>query len=166
MCRVLAIVILLAAVVSSPRLEAQMHATQRPGVHARMGVGPRASVVRPAPRFGVMGTRPFARPSALVGRGPFRHHLRSQVFFGNSGLSEQEPITEEELPFEELAETPFEERAEELTEQLVPGTMFLSYPVDAAPYYSEPYYQGAEQTAASVSDRESDLFRENRPASG
>jgi hypothetical protein len=117
-----------------------------------MSVGPRLRIVRPASELGVMSTRPFAHPSALEGREPFRHHLRSQIFFGNSGLSEQEPITEEELPFEE--------RAEELTEGLIRGTMFLPYPVYTGPYDSEPYYQVAGQTSATVADRESGLFSE------
>jgi hypothetical protein len=162
MCRVLAIAILLAAGVSSPRLEGQMHARPRPSVPARMGVGPRVSFVRPAPGFAV--TRgplsKLGRGASLVGRVPFRHHLRSPIFFGNSGFGEQEPITAEELPFEELAELPSEERAEELTEELIRGTTFLPYPVYATPYYAEPYYQVAEQTPATVADRESDLFRE------
>jgi hypothetical protein len=80
------------------------------------------------------------------------------TFFGNSELGE--PITAEELPSEEVAESPFEERAEELNEQLIGGTAFLPYAVYIAPDYTEPYYQVAEQTSASVGDRASDLFRE------
>ncbi len=122
MYRVLAIAILLAAGVSPPRLEGQVHTSPRPGVPARLGVGPRVSVVRPAPGFGVIrGPRPqLGRGASLVGRVPFRHHLGSHTFFGNSWLGEQE-----ELPFEEQAESPSEERAEELTEELIRGTVFL-----------------------------------------
>jgi hypothetical protein len=67
---------------------------------------------------------------------------------------------QEELPFEEQAESPSEERAEELTEELTRRTLFWPYPVYPAPYNAEPYYQVAEQTPATVADRESDLFRE------
>jgi hypothetical protein len=156
MCRVLAIAILLAAGVSSPRIEGQMHARPRPSVPARMGVGPRVSFVRPAPGIAVMrGPLPqLGRGASLVGRVPFRHHPGSRTFFGNSWFGEQE-----ELPFEERAESPSEERAEELTEELTRGTVFLPYPVYTAPYYAEPYYQ-VEQTPATVADREDDLFRE------
>src|SRR6266851_518542 len=157
MYRVIAITILLAAGVSSPRLEGQVRTAARPSVPARMGVGPRVSVVRPAPGFGaIRGPRPqLGRGASLVGRVPFRHHLGSHTFFGNSWLGEQE-----ELPFEEQAESPSEERAEELTEELIRGTGFLPYPVYTTPYYTEPYYQVAEQTPAAAPDRESDLFRE------
>jgi hypothetical protein len=85
----------------------------------------------------------------------FRHHPRSRIF-GNSGFSEDESIVEEELPFEERAELPSEERAEELIEELISETVFLPYPVYAAP----PYYQVDEQTPATLSDRERDLARE------
>jgi hypothetical protein len=157
MCRVLAIAILLAAGVSLPRLEGQMHTRPRPSVPARIGVGPRVSFVRPAPGFAVRrGPLPqFGRGASLIGRVPFRHHLGSRAFFGNSWLSEHE-----ELPFEEQAELPSEERAEELTEELISGTEFLPYPVYTAPYYADPYYQAAELTPATVTDRESDLLRE------
>jgi hypothetical protein len=67
---------------------------------------------------------------------------------------------QEELPFEEQTELPSEERAEELTEELIRGTVFLPYPVYTAPYYAEPYYQVAEQTPATVADRDGDLLRE------
>ena len=102
-------------------------------------------------------------PSSVAGKNP---GYRSREFAmlpessGNSGFGEQEPITEEELPFEEQAELPSEERAEELTEGLIGGTMFLPYPLYTAPYYSEPYYHVAEQTSATVADRERDLFGE------
>jgi hypothetical protein len=157
MYRVLVIATLLAAGGSSPRLEGQMRGSPRPSVPARMSVGPRVSFVRPAPGFGVIrGPLPqFGRGASPVGRRPFRHQLHFHTFFGNSWFGEQE-----ELPFEELAESPSEERTEELTEELTRGTVFLPYSVYAAPYYAEPYYQVAEQTHATVADREGDLFRE------
>jgi hypothetical protein len=157
MCRVLTIAILLAAGVSSPRLEGQLRARPRPSVPARMGVRPRVSFVRPPPGFAVRrGPLPqLRRGASLIGRVPFGHRLGSHTFSGNSWFGEQE-----ELPFEEQSELPSEERAEELTEELIRGAVFLPYPVYTAPYYAEPYYQVAEQTPATVADRESDLFRE------
>src|SRR3981081_2275195 len=97
----------------------------------------------------------FGRGASLIGRVPFRHHLGSRAFFGNSWSGEHEA-----LPFEEQAELPSEERAEELTEELISGTEFLPYAVYTAPYYADPYYQAAELTPATVADRESDLLRE------
>jgi hypothetical protein len=152
MYRVLAIPVFLVAAVFPVRLEGQMRAIQRPAAPVRISVGPRFRVARPAPSgFGVMSPRPFARQALHVGR-VFRPQLRSNILFRNSGFGE------DELPFEELTELPSEERAEELTEELFGEPVFLPYPVYAAPYY--PYYQEAEQTPATITDRESDLARE------
>src|ERR1700730_6369339 len=54
------------------------------------------SFFAPPRGFGVMrGPLPqLGRGASLVGRVPFRHHLSSHTFFGNSWLGEQE-----ELPF-------------------------------------------------------------------
>jgi hypothetical protein len=157
MYRVLAIAVLLAGAASPPRLEGQIRPIPRPSAPARMSVGPRVSVARPVPGFGATrGPLPqLGRGASLVELVPCRHHPGSHTFLGNSWLREQE-----ELPFEELAESPSEERSEELTEELIRGTVFLPYPVYTAPYYAEPYYPVAEQTPAIVADRESDLFRE------
>lgn len=158
MYRVLAIAVFLATAVLPVRLEGQMRAMRHSSGPVRIGAGPRFRVVPPAPSgFGVMSPRPFARQALPVGR-VFRPQLRSNIFFRNSGFREDEPIAEEELPFEERAELPSEERAEELTEELIGEPVFLPYPVYAAPYY--PYYQVAEQTPATLTDRDSELARE------
>jgi hypothetical protein len=107
-----------------------------------------------------VSTHRFPRQPVVIGRGPLRRHLSSHIFFGTSELGEQESFTAEELPFEELAESPSEERAEELTEQQLDGTGFLPYPVYLEPYYTEPYSQVAEQTQATMGDRGGDLLRE------
>jgi hypothetical protein len=99
---------------------------------------------------------PFTRQAPHVGR-VFRPQLRSNVFFGNSRFGEDEPIAEEELPFEERVELPSEEQAEELTEELIGERVFLPYPVCGAPYY--PDYQVVEQTPATPTDRDSELAR-------
>jgi hypothetical protein len=155
MYRTLAIAVLFAAAVSPSRLEGQTRAVQRPSVSAHMSVG-RLRVVRPAPSgFGVMSPRPFTRQALPVGRVPVHQHLRSHIFSGSSWLSEREPIAEEEPRFEERAELPSEERAEELTEELIGEPVFLPYPV-----YAAPYYQVTEQTPTNLAQRNSDLARE------
>jgi hypothetical protein len=71
-------------------------------------------------------------------------------------LSEREAIGEEGPRFEERGELPSEERAEELTEELIGESVFLPYSV----YAATPYYQVAEQTPAYLAQRNSDLARE------
>ena len=158
MYRMPLIAIFLTVVIFLPRLEGQMRPIQRPHVPARMSVGPSFRVVRPVPRLGGIGTRTLDRPPALFVRRPFPNRMHWHTFFGDSEFGE--PITAEELPSEEVGESPFEERAEELNEQLIGGTAFLPYAVYIAPDYSEPYYQVAEQSSASVEDRAIDLFTE------
>jgi hypothetical protein len=156
MYRVLAIAVFLAAAVFPPRLQGQTRAIQRPGGQVRISAAPRIPVVRPSPsRFVAMRPHPFAGQALHVGRAAFRHARGSLIFFGNSGLSEDESIVEEELPFEERAELPSEERSEELIEELIGETVFLPYPV----YAATPYYQVDEQAPATV-NRENRLAKE------
>lgn len=155
MYRLPVIAILLAAAVFVASLEGQVHAIQRPRVPARTSVGPSSRFARPGPRFGAVSTHRFPRQPVLVGRRPLRRHLSSPIFFGTSELGEQESFTAEEL-----AESPSEERAEELTEQQLGGTGFLPYSMYVAPYYTEPYSQVAEQTQATIGDPGGDLLRE------
>jgi hypothetical protein len=88
MYRVPAIATFLVAATFQPSLEAQMRTATRPNVPARMSVGPRVGVVRPAPGLGVLrGPLPRGEAS-LVGRVPFGHRLGSHTFFGKSWLGE------------------------------------------------------------------------------
>ncbi len=83
--RVPAIAVLLAAAAFPPSLEAQMRTMQRPGVTARISLGPRFRAVQPLPgRFGVMSPRPLGRRALFVGPVAFRHNLRFSIFFGNT----------------------------------------------------------------------------------
>jgi hypothetical protein len=157
MYRTLAIAVLFAAAVSASRLEGQTRAMQRPSAPTRMSVGPRLRVVRPAPSgFGAMSPRSFTRQALPVGRVPVHHQLCSHIFSSSSWLSEREAIGEEGPRFEERGELPSEERAEELTEELIGESVFLPYSV----YAATPYYQVAEQTPAYLAQRNSDLARE------
>src|SRR6266851_4359358 len=107
MYRLLAIAVFLAAAVLPPRLQGQTRAIQRPSGQVRISAAPRIPVVRPSPsRFVAMSPHPFAGQVLHVGRAAFRHARGSLIFFGNSGLREDESIVEEELPFEERAELP------------------------------------------------------------
>src|SRR5713101_6071673 len=89
MYRLPAIAVLLAAAAFLPSLEAQMRAMQRPGVTARISVGPRFRAVGPPPpgRFGVMSPRPFGRRTSFVRPVAFRHNFRFNIFSENSCFS-------------------------------------------------------------------------------
>src|SRR5712691_10341804 len=145
MYRALAIAVLLAAEAFLPSLEAQMRTMQGPGVTARISVGPRFRAVQPPPpgRFGVMSPRPFGRRAIFVGPAAFRHDLRFNIFFGNSCFTTPffDPFFCQQFFFRNRF--------------LFAQPVFLPYPV-----YTAPYYQVAEQTPATVADREGDLARE------
>src|SRR5229473_5922495 len=146
MYRVPAIAVFLAAAAFLPSLEAQMRTMQRSGVTAQINVGPRFRAVQPPPpaRFGVTRPRPFGRRASFVGPVAFRHNLRSNLFFGNSCFTS---------PFFD----PFFCRQFFFRNRLLfAQPVFLPYAVYTAP----PYYHVAEQTPATVADRESDLSRE------
>jgi hypothetical protein len=87
--RLPAIAVLLAAAAFLPSPEAQMRAMQRPGVTARISVGPRFRAVGSPPpgRFGVMSPRPLGRRALFVGPVAFRHNLRFNIFSENSCFS-------------------------------------------------------------------------------
>ncbi len=145
MYRALAIAVLLAAAAFLPSLEAQMRTMQRPGLTARISVGPRFRAVQPPPpgRFGVMSPRPFGRRASFVGPVAFRHNLRFNIFFGNTCFSGRffDPFFCQQFFFRNRF--------------LVAQPVFLPYPV-----YTAPYYQVAEQTPSTVAYRESDLPRQ------
>lgn len=144
MYRVLAIAVFLAATAFPSRLEGQMRAMQRPSGPVRISVGQHFRAGQPPPgRFGVISPRSFGR-RALLGRPvAFRQHLRFHIFFGNSCFTG--PF------FDPFFCRQFFFRNRFLFAQPV----FLPYPVNTA-----PYYQAAEQTPATVADRDSDLARE------
>ena len=145
MYRALAIAVLLAAAAFLPSLEAQMRTMQRPGLTARISVGPRFRAVQPpAPgRFSVMSPRPFGRRVLFVGPVSFRHNSRFHIFFGNSCFTGRffDPFFCQQFFFRNRF--------------LVAQPVFLPYPV-----YTAPYYQVAEQTPSTVAYRESDLPRQ------
>ncbi len=145
MYRVLAIAVLLAATVFPLGLEGQLRAIQRPSGPVRISVGSRISAVQPSQRgFGMLSPRPFVRRTSFVGPVVFRHHLGLHIFFGNTCFSD--------LFFDPFFCRQFFFRNRFLFAQPV----FLPYAVYTAP----PYYHVAEQTPATVADRESDLSRE------
>ena len=145
MYRVLAIAVLLAATVFPLRLEGQLRAIQRPSGPVRISVGSRIRAVQPSQRgFGMLSPRPFVRRTSFVGPVVFRHHLGLHIFFGNTCFSD--------LFFDPFFCRQFFFRNRFLFAQPV----FLPYAVYTAP----PYYHVAEQTPATVADRESDLSGE------
>jgi hypothetical protein len=116
---------------------------QRPSGPVRISVGPHFRAVQPPGRFGVISSRAFGRGALLVRPGAFRHHLRFHISFGDSCFTD--PF------FDPFFCRQFFFRNRFLFAQPV----FLPYPINTA-----PYYQVAEQTPATVADREGDLARE------
>ena len=143
MYRVPAIAVLLAAAAFPPSLAGQMRTMQRPGVTARISLGPRFRAVQPLPgRFGLMSPRPHGRRALFVGPMAFRHNLRFSIFFGNTCFTNPffDPFFCRQFFFRNRF--------------LFAQPAFLPYPVYSAPY------QTAEPTRTTVADRASDLASE------
>ncbi len=140
MYQALATAVLLAATAFPLPLQAQMRAMQRPSGPARISVGSPFRSVQPRSNgFGVTRPSRFVRRSEFVGSFGFRHH-RFHSLFGNACFSD--PFFCRQFFFRNRF--------------FFAQPVFLPYPV----YASSRYYQVAEQTPATTSDREMDLASE------